>query len=85
MIGINVKRHLVLALTVAGFFAGVAGGLFVVVDNTVFPDMMFWTFSLEVVIMCLLGGWFIFLGPMFGAAIICITQTYISTFTVYWP
>lgn len=84
MIGINVKRHLVLALTVAGFFAGVAGGLFVVVDNTVFPDMMFWTFSLEVVIMCLLGGWFIFLGPMFGAAIIVSLRTFISTFTVYW-
>ncbi len=41
MIGVNVKKHQLLALIIAGFFAGVAGVLFVVVDNTVFPDMLF--------------------------------------------
>ncbi|MCX5805245.1 MAG: branched-chain amino acid ABC transporter permease [Proteobacteria bacterium] len=84
MIGINVRRHQVMALTIAGFFAGVAGALFVVVDNTVFPDMLFWTLSLEAVIMCLLGGWFTFLGPMLGAAIIIALRTFVSTYTVYW-
>ncbi len=84
MIGINVRRHQVVALTIAGFFAGVAGALFVVVDNTVFPDMLFWSLSLEVFIMCLLGGWFTFLGPMLGAAIIVSLRTFVSTFTVYW-
>ncbi|MCX5804206.1 MAG: branched-chain amino acid ABC transporter permease [Proteobacteria bacterium] len=84
MIGINVKIHQLLALVIAGFFAGVAGSLFVVVDTTVFPDMLFWTLSLEVLIMCLLGGWFTFLGPMLGAAIIIALRTFVSTFTVYW-
>ncbi len=84
MIGINVRRHQLLALTIAGFFAGVAGSLFVVVDNTVFPDMLFWTLSLEVLIMCLLGGWFTFLGPMLGAAVIVALRTFVSTYTVYW-
>jgi branched-chain amino acid transport system permease protein len=84
MIGINVRRHQVTALTIAGFFAGVAGALFVVVDNTVFPDMLFWTLSLETVIMCLVGGWFTFLGPMLGTAIIIALRTFVSTFTVYW-
>jgi len=84
MIGINVKRHQLLALVIAGFFAGIAGSLFVVVDNTVFPDMLFWTLSLEILIMCLLGGWFSFLGPMLGAAIIIVLRTFISTFTSYW-
>ncbi|MEI6153255.1 MAG: branched-chain amino acid ABC transporter permease [Deltaproteobacteria bacterium] len=84
MIGINVKRHQLLALTIAGFFAGVAGSLFVVVDNTVFPDMLFWTLSLEIFIMCLLGGWFSFLGPMLGAAVIVALRTFVSTYTVYW-
>ncbi|MCX5816660.1 MAG: branched-chain amino acid ABC transporter permease [Proteobacteria bacterium] len=84
MIGINVRRHQLLALVVAGFFAGVAGSLFVVVDNTVFPDMLFWTLSLEIFIMCLLGGWFTFLGPMLGAAIIIALRTFVSTYTVYW-
>lgn len=84
MIGINVRRHQLLALIIAGFFAGVAGSLFVVVDNTAFPDMLFWTLSLEVLIMCLLGGWFTFLGPMLGAAIIIALRTFISTYTTYW-
>lgn len=84
MIGVNVKRHQLLALIIAGFFAGVAGTLFVVVDNTAFPDMLFWTLSMEAVIMCLLGGWFTFLGPMLGAALIVIVRTFVSTYTVYW-
>ena len=84
MIGINVRRHQLLTLVIAGFFAGVAGTLFVVVDNTVFPDMLFWTLSMEVVIMCLLGGWFTFLGPMLGASLIVALRTFVSTYTVYW-
>ena len=84
MIGVNVKRHQLAALVIAGFFAGVAGVLFVVVDTTVFPDMLFWTLSMEVMIMCLLGGWFTFMGPILGAAIIVALRTFISTYTVYW-
>jgi len=84
MIGINVRMHQLLALVLAGFFAGVAGSLFVVVDNTVFPDMLFWTLSLEILIMCLLGGWFTFLGPMLGAAVIVALRTFVSAYTDYW-
>jgi branched-chain amino acid transport system permease protein len=84
MIGVNVQRHQLVALVIAGFFAGVAGVLFVVVDNTVFPDMLFWTLSMEIMIMCLLGGMYTFMGPMLGAAVIVLLRTFISTFTVYW-
>jgi branched-chain amino acid transport system permease protein len=83
-IGVNVRRHQLAALVMAGFFAGVAGVLFVVVDNSVFPDMLFWTLSLEITIMALLGGWFTFLGPMLGAAIIVSLRTFVSTYTEYW-
>jgi branched-chain amino acid transport system permease protein len=84
MIGINVKLHQLVVLVIAGFFAGVAGVLFIVVDTAVFPDMLFWTLSLEVLIMCLLGGWFTFLGPMLGAAVIISLRTFVSGFTDYW-
>jgi branched-chain amino acid transport system permease protein len=83
-IGVNVRRHQLTALIMAGFFAGVAGVLFVVVDNSVFPDMLFWTLSLEITIMALLGGWFTFLGPMLGAAIIVSLRTFVSGYTDYW-
>lgn len=84
MIGVNVKLHQLIALTISGFFAGVAGMLFVIVDTTVFPEMLFWTLSLEVLIMCLVGGWFSFFGPMLGSAIILFLRTIVSTYTVYW-
>lgn len=84
MVGINVKRHILVALIIAGFFGGVAGSLFVVVDKTVFPDMLFWTLSMEVLIMCLIGGWFNFFGPMLGAAIYISLRTFVSGYTVYW-
>jgi branched-chain amino acid transport system permease protein len=69
---------------IAGFFAGVAGVLFVVIETTVFPDMVFWNLSMETTIMCLLGGWLTFLGPALGAALIVLLRTFISGFTVYW-
>jgi branched-chain amino acid transport system permease protein len=83
-IGVNVKRHQLLGQGIAGFFAGVAGVLFVAVEGSVFPDLMFWTLSLEILIMCLLGGWFTFWGPMLGAAIIVILRTVAGIYTEYW-
>jgi len=83
-IGVNVRRHQLAAMVIAGFFAGVAGVMFVVVDTSVFPDMMFWTLSMEITIMALLGGWFTLLGPMLGAAIIVALRTFVSAFTDYW-
>ena len=83
-VGVNVRLHQLVALVIAGFFAGVAGVLFVVVDNSAFPDMLFWTLSLEILIMCLLGGWLTFLGPMLGAAMMVALRTFASTFTEYW-
>src|SRR3989337_3197202 len=57
-IGINVRRHQLIAIVIATFFAGVAGVLFVVLERSVFTELLFWTFSLEIFIMCLLGGMF---------------------------
>ena len=78
------RRHQLIGLVIASFFAGIAGALFVVVEGSVFPDLLFWSLSLEVFIMCLLGGWFIFLGPLFGAAAIVTLRVFGSTYTDYW-
>jgi branched-chain amino acid transport system permease protein len=83
-VGINVRRHQLLAIVIATFFAGVAGALFVVLEGSVFPDMLFWVMSLEIFIMCLLGGWFTFFGPMLGAAIMVALRTFVSSYTDYW-
>jgi branched-chain amino acid transport system permease protein len=83
-IGINVRRHQLMAITIATFFAGVAGVLFVVLEGSVFPDLLFWILSLEVFIMCLLGGWFTFVGPVLGAAVVVSLRTFVGIYTEYW-
>jgi branched-chain amino acid transport system permease protein len=83
-IGVDVKLHKLAALVIAGFFGGVAGSLFVVVDTSVFPDMMFWTWSLEVLIMCLLGGMYTFWGPFVGSSTLVLLRVFVSVYTQYW-
>ena len=83
-VGINVRRHQLLAIVIATFFAGMAGVLFVVLERSVFPDLLFWVLSLEIFIMCLLGGWFTFAGPILGAAITVALRTFVGIYTEYW-
>ncbi len=83
-IGIHVSKHQLIGEVLAAGFAGIAGVLFVVVEGSVFPELLFWTLSLEILIMCLLGGWFTFLGPMLGAAIIVFLRTVAGSYTEYW-
>lgn len=83
-IGINVRRHQLIGIVIATFFAGIAGVLFVVVEGSVFPDLLFWIFSLEIFVMCLLGGWFTFAGPIVGAAIMISLRTFVGIYTEYW-
>ena len=83
-VGIDVKTHQLIAIVIAAFFAGAAGVLYVAVERSVFPNMLFWVLSLEVFVMCLLGGWFTFLGPIVGAAITVALRTFAVRYTENW-
>jgi branched-chain amino acid transport system permease protein len=83
-VGINVRRHQLMAIVVASFFGGVAGVLFVVLEGSIYPEMLFWVLSLEIFIMCLLGGWFTFFGPVLGAALMVLLRTFVGSYTDYW-
>jgi len=83
-VGVNVRRHQLGAIVIATFFAGIAGVLFVVLEKFVHPDLLFWVLSLEIFIMCLLGGWFTFTGPLLGAAIMMALRTFVGIYTEYW-
>jgi len=83
-VGINVRRYQLLGIVIATFFAGVAGVLFVALERSVFAEMLFWVLSLEIFIMCLLGGWFTFAGPILGAAITVALRTFVGRYTEYW-
>lgn len=83
-IGVDVRRHQLVGLVLAAFFAGIAGSLYVAVEGAVVPDLLFWNLSMEIVVMSLLGGWFVFLGPMVGAAIMLGLRTFAGMYTEYW-
>jgi branched-chain amino acid transport system permease protein len=58
-----------IAFGVAGAFAGVAGALFAQQQTTVSSSLLNWSFSGDVVVMCLVGGMYSFWGPALGAAL----------------
>jgi branched-chain amino acid transport system permease protein len=83
-IGVDVKRHQLVGLVIAAFFAGIAGSLYVAIEGSVVPDLLFWNLSMEIIVMTLLGGWFVFLGPMVGAGVMLALRTFVGMYTEYW-
>jgi branched-chain amino acid transport system permease protein len=84
-IGINVRFYRLVVFSLAGGFAGLAGGLFGLFNRGVFPDFCYWPKSAEVLIMTILGGIHTFWGPSAGAAILILLNQYIVSYTEYWP
>ena len=66
-IGIQLHKHQWLAFTVAGGFAGLAGGIYVFSKGSVFPDEMAIARSFDFLLMVLLGGVDTILGPVIGS------------------
>jgi branched-chain amino acid transport system permease protein len=84
-IGLNVRRHELIAFIIAGLFAGVAGALFGIFNRGVFPDFAYWPKSSDVLIMTILGGMGYFYGPAVGAFILIVLNQEITSYTEYWP
>ncbi len=83
-VGVNIRRHQLAAFVLAGFFAGVAGVLFVLIEQSVSPSLLYWSKSAEVLIMCLLGGMAVFMGPTLGAAVLVLLSMVVGTYIDYW-
>lgn len=84
-VGIHVYWHHVLAFVIAGFVSGLAGVLYVVYQQQVTPGLLDWTTSGEPVLMAVLGGMGLYLGPAVGAVIYLFLEQVIGTFTTQWP
>lgn len=77
-VGVNVRAHQWATFVVAGAFAGLAGALFAVSTGSVFPGWLNWTESATPVVMAVLGGMHSFAGPMLGALVYVVLETFIS-------
>ncbi len=84
-LGINDRFYKVIAFTIAGAFAGVAGGLYAQFQKWADPELLFWTTSANPVLMSILGGMFNFVGPSIGAVTFVALREVIKVRTDYWP
>jgi len=84
-LGINDRFYKLVAFTIAGAFAGVAGGLYSQFQKWADPDLLFWTTSANPVLMSILGGMFSFIGPSVGAVVFVALREIIKVRTDYWP
>ena len=68
----------------AGFFAGIAGGLFAINYEILTEENLNLITSGEILLVTYLGGAGFFLGPVIGAVVFTIVQTVISLKTEIW-
>jgi branched-chain amino acid transport system permease protein len=83
-LGYATPRFKLGAFVIAGLFAGVAGMLFAAFNRHASPSSLYWTTSGEAIIMVLVGGTGTLTGPILGAALIHVLQSYASSFTERW-
>ena len=72
--GINVTKYKLLVFTVSAFFAGIAGVLFSFTQNKVQPATFDYNYSIEILVMVVLGG----MGSVHGSLISAVLITYLN-------
>lgn len=82
--GISLRNYRLMAFTIAGLYAGLAGALLPPLENTVTPPIAHWTYSAEPVLVTLLGGIHTFAGPIVGSLLFYVIKDIIVRFTEYW-
>jgi branched-chain amino acid transport system permease protein len=83
-IGIDVRRTQWIAFTVAGAFAGLAGGLYAFSKGSISPETLAIPRSVDALVMVLLGGLNAMLGPLLGAAAFTWLADTLARITQYW-
>jgi len=82
--GVPVRTYRLIAFTIAGLYAGLAGALLPPLENTVTPPIAHWSTSAEPVLATLMGGIHTFGGPIVGAFLFFMLKDIIVRFTENW-
>jgi branched-chain amino acid transport system permease protein len=83
-LGYNVWLIRFLAFLLSGFWAGVAGLLFVYYNQFISPQIVALQTSAEMLLMVISGGTATLFGPIAGAAIVVIMKNVVSAYVVRW-
>jgi branched-chain amino acid transport system permease protein len=83
-LGYNVWLIRFVAILLSGFWAGVAGLLFIYYNQFISPQVVALTTSAEALLMVISGGSGTLLGPIFGAAIVVVMKNVASAYIERW-
>jgi len=84
-VGYEVWRFKWAAFVVSAMFAGLAGGLFAMAQESAYPDVMNLHQSGLIVMMVLIGGGLVsFWGPVLGVVLYFIARDFLGTLTEAW-
>lgn len=83
-LGLRIRRFRWISFLISGTFTGLAGILWVPLNGLTTPDVLYWTFSGEIVFTTLLGGFRNFSGPIVGGIVFTYLRTYAVATTEYW-
>jgi len=83
-VGYSQNRVRFVSFCAAGFFAGIAGGLFAVNYEILTAENMGLTASGAVLLMTYIGGIGSFVGPVIGAVVFTFLQSMLSDYTGMW-
>ena len=83
-VGYSQKRIRLLSFMAAGFFAGIAGGLFALNYEIVTEETVNLATSGIVLLQAYIGGVGFFAGPIVGAVVYTLLQTLLSNYTEIW-
>ena len=83
-IGYPTRAYKLLSFTIAGAFAGLAGGLYAIFNSYISPDAVYWTASGDILIMTMLGGAGTLIGPAIGTGVFLLMKNVVSSYSEHW-
>ncbi|GAB4432446.1 MAG: branched-chain amino acid ABC transporter permease [Chloroflexi bacterium OHK40] len=83
-LGYRTHRLKLTAFVIAGLFAGVAGMLLAAFNRHASPELFGWAVSGEAIIMVIVGGSGTLVGPILGATLVHLLESYVSSYTELW-
>lgn len=83
-LGVSVRTVRWVTHILSALFTVIAGVLFSMRNYGAYPTYLVGLLSTEMVIACVVGGFYNFMGPILGAAIVTIINTSISNETIYY-
>ncbi|HIP76548.1 MAG TPA: branched-chain amino acid ABC transporter permease, partial [Psychromonas hadalis] len=82
--GINPFPIKLTAFVFSAMIVGLSGALFADLNRFVSPSLMSWQMSGEIIIFILLGGVGRLFGPVLGATLFVLLETFIGGYTEHW-